>query len=92
MNYSVVNIRRELIRLEKAGLFLNENKGNQLYYYLNKSYPIYNELKNIIFKTSGVTKLLRDALSNFNNISHAFIYGSFAKGEERQDSDIDIMI
>jgi len=92
LNYSVANIRRELIKLENAGLFLSENKGNQVYYYLNKSYPIFNELKNIIFKTSGVAKLLYDTLRNFKGINHAFIYGSFAKGEEREDSDIDLLI
>jgi predicted nucleotidyltransferase len=92
LNYSVANIRRELIKLEKAGLFLSENQGNHLYYYLNKSYSLFDELKSIIFKTSGVPKLLHDTLSNFKTISHAFIYGSFAKGEERKDSDIDIMI
>ena len=92
LDYSVANIRRELIKLEKAGLFQSENQGNHLYYYLNKSYPLFDELKSIIFKTSGVPKLLHDALSNFKAISHAFIYGSFAKEEERKDSDIDLMI
>ena len=92
LNYSVGNIRRELIKLENTGLFLSENKGNQVYYYLNQSYPIFNELKNIIFKTSGVAKLLHDILINFKGITHAFICGSFAKGEEREDSDIDLLI
>ncbi len=92
LNYSVGNIRRELIKLESTGLFLSENKGNQVYYYLNQSYPIFNELKNIIFKTSGVAKLFYDVLTNFKDIAHAFIYGSFAKGEERGDSDIDLLI
>lgn len=92
LNHSVGNIRRELIKLESAGLFLSENKGNQVYYYLNKSYPLFNELKNIIFKTSGVPKLLFDVLKNFNDVTHAFIYGSFAKGELRKDSDIDLLI
>jgi len=92
LNYSVGNIRRELIKLENTGLFLSENKGNQVYYYLNKSYPIFNELKNIIFKTFGVAKLLHDILIKFKGITHAFIYGSFAKGEEREDSDIDLLI
>jgi len=92
LNYSVANIRRELIKLENTGLFLSENKGNQVYYYLNQSYPLFDELKSIIFKTSGVAHLLHDVLINFKGITHAFIYGSFAKGEERGDSDIDLMI
>jgi len=92
LSFSVGNIRRELIKLENTGLFLSENKGNLLYYYLNQSYPLFNELKSIIFKTSGVPKMLQNILEKFKGISQAFIYGSFAKGEEREDSDIDLLI
>ena len=92
LNFSVGNIRRELIKLESTGLFLSENKGNLLYYYLNQSYPLFKELKSIIFKTSGVPRMLHNVLEKFDDIDQAFIYGSFAKGEEREDSDIDLLI
>lgn len=92
LNHSVANIRRELMALENAGLFLKENRGNQVYYYLNKSYPLFDELKSIVFKTSGAAKLLQDILMKFKGIRNAFIYGSFAKGEFGVDSDIDLMI
>jgi len=92
LNFSVGNIRRELIKLESTGLFLNENKGNLVYYYLNQSYPLFDELKSIISKTSGTPKMLQNILGKFEGISKAFIYGSFAKREEREDSDIDLLI
>ena len=92
LNFSVGNIRRELLKLENAGLFLSENKGNLVYYYLNQSYTLFDELKSIIFKTSGAPKMLQNILEKFNGISQAFIYGSFAKKEEREDSDIDLLI
>jgi len=92
LNFSVGNIRRELIKLESTGLFLSENKGNLLYYYLNQSYPLFDELKSIIFKTSGAPKMLHTILEKFKGISQAFVYGSFAKGEEREGSDIDLLI
>ena len=81
-----------MIKLESTGLFLSENKGNLAYYYLNKSYPLFKELKSIIFKTSGASKMLQNILVKFDGIDRAFIYGSFAKGEEREDSDIDLLI
>ncbi len=92
LNFSVGNVRRELIKLENTGLFLSENKGNLVYYYLNKSYPLFKELKSIIFKTSGASKMLHNILEKFNGISQVFIYGSFAKREEKEDSDIDLLI
>jgi len=92
LNFSVGNIRRELIKLSKTGLFLSENKGNLTYYYLNKSFPLFKELKSIILKTSGAPKMLREALEKLGGINQAFIYGSFAKGEEREGNDIDLLI
>jgi len=92
LNFSVGNVRRELIKLESTGLFLSEKKANLVYYHLNKSYPLFKELKSIIFKTSGAPKMLHTILEKFKGISQAFIYGSFAKGEEREDSDIDLLI
>jgi len=92
LSFSVGNVRRELIKLESTGLFLSEKKANLVYYHLNKSYPLFKELKSIIFKTSGAPKMLHTILEKFKGISQAFIYGSFAKGEEREDSDIDLLI
>jgi len=92
LSFSVGNIRRELIKLKKIGLFLTENKGNLTYYYLNKSFPLFQELKSIISKTSGVPRMLEESLKKIQGIEYAFIYGSFAKGEERETSDIDLFI
>jgi len=36
--------------------------------------------------------MLHNILEKFKDIDRAFIYGSFAKGEEREDSDIDLLI
>ena len=92
LQFPVGNLRRELIHLERMGLFFRENKGNLVYYSLNQSYPIFEELKSIIFKISGVSKMIRDVLYLFKGISFAFLYGSFATGEEEEGSDIDLLI
>ena len=92
LSFSVGNIRRELIKLGSTGLFLSENKGNLVYYYLNKSYPLFKELRSIIFKTSGAPKILHNVLEKFDDIDRAFIYGHFTKGKEGKGSDIDLLI
>jgi len=92
LNFPVANIRRELVKLEKVGLFRSEKKGNLKFYFLNTSYPLFQEIKSIISKTSGVPFLIKNALKNIKNIEMAFIYGSFAKGEEKNTSDIDLFI
>ncbi|MFH1665501.1 MAG: nucleotidyltransferase domain-containing protein [Candidatus Omnitrophota bacterium] len=37
-------------------------------------------------------KYVREAVININGIRIAFVYGSFAKGDERKDSDIDLFL
>lgn len=92
INFSVGNIRRELLKLESQGLFTFRRQGNLVYCSLNKKHPLFKPFKSIIFKTIGVEGELRGALKRINGIKLAFIYGSFAKGTERISSDIDIFI
>jgi predicted nucleotidyltransferase len=90
--YSVGNIRREIIAFEKGGLFLHRMLGKVKLYRLNKTYPIYSELKNIVRKTISIEGRLKNIIQAHNDIMFAFLYGSFAKGEESSMSDVDIII
>ena len=92
LNIPVAMLRKELIALEKAGIFASSRKSNLCYYALNKIYPLYSELKSIVSKTVGVEGSLRDMLSSIKGVKLAFIYGSFAAQKEKGDSDIDLMI
>ena len=82
MDIPVSMLRKELISLEKEGLFASSREGNLLYYQLNKKYPLYNELKNITFKTIGAQGALSKKLSSIKGINAAFIYGSYARNQE----------
>jgi predicted nucleotidyltransferase len=90
--YSVGNIRREMLRLEKGGLFVSRILGNLKLYKLKTNNPIYNEIKNIIRKTIGIEGSLRGIVDEYRKIRFAFIYGSFAKDEQSPESDIDVII
>lgn len=92
LNLPVQNIRRELLSLKKTGIFQKEKRGNQVYYFLNKRSPIFNELKRIISKTIGIEAQLKKNLRGLSNVKIAFIFGSFAKAKEDSLSDIDLMI
>ena len=92
LNTPVSMIRKELIRLEQEGIFLSRRNGNRTYYFLNKLYPLFSELKSIVFKTVGVEGALKQALAKIKGIELAFIYGSFAKKSENAASDIDLFI
>jgi len=86
-------LSRELHALRDAGILVSSQVGNQIIYRLNLECPIYDELRSIIRKTVGLAGVLREALEPFaDRIDLAYVYGSFARGEVRPDSDVDLMI
>lgn len=89
---SVGTIHRELKNLIASEIFTVRSVGNIKLFSLNRKNPVYEELKNIIYKTEGIVKFVKNAISKVSGIRVAFVYGSFAKGDERQDSDIDIFL
>lgn len=91
-NENINAIRRELTNLEDIGLLHSTIKGNTKQYTLDKTMPIYSELKSIIVKTEGITKILKDHLSELGSIKCAFIYGSFAQDKVGMNSDIDLFL
>lgn len=86
------NLSRELSNLEKAGILSSTRQGNLKYFQANKNCSFFNELKGFILKTVGVVGDLKFSLEKIPDIKYAFIYGSYAKGEEKADSDIDLII
>jgi predicted nucleotidyltransferase len=84
--------QRTLNNLEKEGILVSEYKANARYFKTNKDYPLYKELKSIVFKTVGVSGGLKEALKKIGNINFSFIYGSYAKAKENYLSDIDLVV
>jgi len=83
--------QRTLNNLVSEGTLESEYKANARYFKVNKNYPLYKELKSIVFKTVGVSGSLKDVLEKIGSIEFAFIYGSFAKAKENYASDIDLV-
>ena len=86
------NLSKALRVLAKEGLFLSETKGRERFYRLNRSYPLYDELKGMVSKTEGMEGRLRELFSGFRKVRLAFIYGSFSEGRETGTSDVDLLI
>jgi len=86
-------VQRELPKLEAIGLLGHTMDGNRKYYQVNKDCPIFPELKTIFLKTVGLGDALREHLAQVERtIQVAFVYGSYAKGEESTTSDIDLFV
>lgn len=83
----------ELRQLAEAGLIHRVRRGNQVYYQANRGNPIFQELKSILTKTSGIRDILHEGLTPLEDrIRLGFVYGSIARGKETASSDVDLMI
>jgi predicted nucleotidyltransferase len=86
-------VHRQLQRLEKASLVTVTREGNQKYYMARRDAPVFQDLHGLMVKTVGIVDPLRAALAHIgDDIEAAFVFGSVAKGTERADSDLDLLI
>ncbi len=86
-------VQRELARLEAAGLATVTRVGKQKHYQANAGAAVYEELRGLVVKTSGMVDVLRAALLPVaERIFLAFVYGSVAKAQDTAASDIDLMV
>ena len=89
----VATIKRELDRMQIAGILHMNRIGNQHHYQADPDCPIYQELLGIVNKTFGVADVIGSALMPLSSrIERAFIFGSVASGKATSDSDIDLLI
>ena len=85
--------QRELARLERGGLVTGRRVGQQKHCQANPKLPLYSELRSIVLKTVGLAEPIREALDSLSHrIRAAFIFGSVSKGDDRVDSDIDLLV
>ena len=86
-------VQRELTRLAAAGLVTVTRIGNQKHYQANAAAPVFEELRGLVLKTSGLVDVLRSALAPLAGQVHlAFVFGSVAKATDTVTSDIDLLV
>ena len=83
-------IRQELKKLADLGLVSGRKDSNRIYYSANKNNPLYQDIQNLVIKTSGLADVFKKALQD-ERIEISFIFGSIPKGEMNTGSDVDLM-
>ena len=56
------NLVKKLKELEKEGILKSQNEGNLKLYSINKEYPLFDEYKKIVMKTTGFEGTLKNSL------------------------------
>jgi len=86
------NLSRELRRLERDGLFRAEVSGRQKYFWLNREFPLFSEVRSIVSKTIGAVPLIEQSMKTIAGVEEAYLYGSFARNQQDAASDIDLLV
>ena len=86
-------VQRELKRLSSSGLVTVTRVGRQKHYQANADSPVFGELCGLVVKTIAMVEPIREALKPLaDRVALAMVYGSAAKGFDRADSDIDLLV
>lgn len=86
-------LKREMDKLLEVGLLTVQKIGNQNHYQANRDCPIYEDLANVLRKTSGLSDVLTAALMPLSEkLQSAFVFGSVASGKTNVKSDIDLLL
>jgi predicted nucleotidyltransferase len=86
------NLSREMAKLETLGILTSLRQGNLKQFRVNKGGSLFPELRGLVLKTTGIAGQIKAELESIEGIRLAFIYGSFAKGAETADSDVDLFV
>ena len=89
---SIGTIQQEVKKLLRLNLIIKRKDGNRIYYQANKEHPLFAEIRSLVLKTVGLVDFFRKALEADPNIKLAFVFGSIARQEEKDKSDVDLMI
>ncbi|MFZ1721219.1 MAG: ArsR family transcriptional regulator [Microgenomates group bacterium] len=85
-------VRRELDRMLGAGLLKSEQRGNRLYYFLNQRYLYFQELQQMVIKSTGLGEKMRKFRRKLGSVTFAMFSGNFIRGVAPKQGEVDILV
>jgi len=85
-------VRRELARLEKAGLLASEWRANRRYYSLRSDYIFYQDLLSLINKTTGLGGEIVKNRNKLGKIKYAAMSGTFVRNKPAGAAEVDLLV
>ncbi|MBP7740838.1 winged helix-turn-helix transcriptional regulator [Candidatus Woesebacteria bacterium] len=85
-------VRRELDRMLASGILKSEQRGNRLYYSLNNKYPYFQEIHQMVVKSTGLGKKLRKLRRKLGSVSFVMFSGRFVRGLVPRQGEIDMLV
>lgn len=85
-------VRRELIHLEKKGIFKKEPRANRVYYMLDQSYNFYQEMMEIYAKLDGLGGDIIKNRVRLGKVKYAMISGKYVMGTRDNPEEVDLLV
>lgn len=85
-------VRRELARMEKAGIVTSEWRANRRYYAVRTDYIFWQDLLSMVTKTCGLGGDIVKNKSKLGKVKFAMISGNFVRGAEPGSSEVDLLV
>lgn len=85
-------VRRELDRMLTYGLLKSEQRGNRLYYFLNKKYLFYQELHQMVVKNVGLGRKLLKLHGKLGQVDFIMFSGKFVRGIRPRQDELDMLV
>lgn len=85
-------VQRALERLVAGGLVESRRLGNLRLWSVRQDSALVPAVREIVRRTTGVAARLRRRLAAMRDVQLAFLFGSYASGEDALGSDIDLFI
>jgi len=89
-NESTNGIRLELNKLSEAKMLISNQEGRNKVYQANTTHPLFQDIRNIVLKSTGIDKVVSNILQNLGDLERAFIRGDYAIG--RDSGLIDLVV
>ena len=93
INEEINAVRRELERLEKAGILKKEPRGNRIYYFVRADYVGFGDLLSTVSKSTGLGGQICESRAKLGKISFVMFSGGFARMKKRKkDDNVDVLV
>lgn len=85
-------VRRELERMVEFGLLKSEARGNRVYYFINQRYPFFQEIQQLVAKTTGLGLKIRKFRRKLGQLDFVMFSSRFVGGGKQVHGEVDILI
>ena len=89
---SMSSLNRELRRLESRGLVERVDEGGRALYRAVENHPAWKTLRQLVRDFADPAEVVEEAISGIDGIDAAFVFGSFARGDAGEHSDVDVLV